>query len=106
MFKGVRAFYQRHEAILSLLPGATLFFLALGGLAAGCNSCYVDFKSYSANQDAMREKAREEQGIEGLSSVNVPAVGNFIVVHDKQRGVTCWIAGGGISCIPDSELKK
>ena len=30
--------------------------------------------------------------------------------HDNQRGVTCWIYaagyGGGISCLPDAQLKK
>jgi len=30
------------------------------------------------------------------------------VYHDEQRGVTCWIAGypGGMSCLPDKELKR
>ncbi len=32
------------------------------------------------------------------------------VIHDDQRNVTCWIKGvnngGGISCIPDSQLNK
>ena len=30
--------------------------------------------------------------------------------HDNQRGVTCWVYtrgyGGGISCLPDAQLKK
>ena len=53
---------------------------------------------------------------EGPNPVNRSELGNrnVGVWHDDQRGVTCWIYaggyagehGGGISCLPDAQLKK
>ena len=48
----------------------------------------------------------------GPNPVNSSQLGNrnIGIWHDNQRGVTCWVYasgyGGGISCLPDAQLKK
>ena len=54
-------------------------------------------------------------GIVRLDAFNIPfdemGTPQIIIIHDNKRNVTCYIFkrftyGGGISCIPDSEIQS
>ena len=106
MFTKVREFFKRHDTLLGFLGLSAIVVLFFGLLSVGCRSCINSWGQVESEEKAKQQKNLEEHSLEVFSSVYIRNVGNFTVIHDRQRGVTCWVFGNGVTCLPDTEAKK
>jgi hypothetical protein len=83
------------------LPG--FVFVGLIVVAAGaCHSLAKGCEKFEAEQ---KQKALES-GVEVQTDVYIEGVGQYKVIHDKNRQVTCWHMNSDISCVPDKDVKR